>query len=404
MKKIFLVYFILASWAAAWGADKDLLTAEPRRITDEAIAADITVIQALQVRLAGLNGKGVPIASYHFAKAQAWLDFALDEYTINDRSRVVEEALHQALSLIEQMEAGKREIRMNTPMIPASSIVRPDLWDKAETLKKRVSSRCSGDKIAQLEVQLVWAGHENKEFGWRHSKPYLQAAERLAREADMQMEPCPPPPPDPEPVAIKVEPAPAKLEQAAIKLESADANPAPAVTIKLTGSSTVPPSAPVVVPVLSPEAAVAPVKCPEPPPPAGIKAREPLPDRIHFAYDRADINVVSLTVLDRIAVAMKGDPTLRVVLYGHADQRGTLLYNMNLSLQRAERVRSYLVSAGIGSDRISVAPIGKIQPVTREKSVDSYAHNRRVEFFFTLGPPQPLILQQEDLQPEKVKS
>ena len=107
MKKIFLVCIALASYTTAWSADKDLLTPEPRRITDEAISADIKVIQTLQGRLAALNRKGVPLASYHFAKAQAWLDFALDEYTINDRTRVVEEALHQACSLIEQMEAGK---------------------------------------------------------------------------------------------------------------------------------------------------------------------------------------------------------------------------------------------------------------------------------------------------------
>src|SRR5690242_6138329 len=113
MKIIFTVFFVLVIGVSAWGADRDLLTPEPRRITDEAIAADIKVIQGLQGRLAALNNKGVPIASYHFAKAQAWLDFALDAHTINDRSRVVEEALRQAVELIEQMEAGKKELGMS---------------------------------------------------------------------------------------------------------------------------------------------------------------------------------------------------------------------------------------------------------------------------------------------------
>ena len=393
MKKVFLVFIALASGATAWSADKGLLTPEPLRITDEAIAADIKVMQALQGRLAELNKKGVPIASYHFAKAQAWLDFALDEYTINDRSRVVEEALRQALDLIEQMEAGKKDIDMSTPIIPTSIVVRTDLWNKAKTLKKHVNFRCAGDKVAQLEVQLVWAGHEEQELGWRHSKPYLQAAERLAREADAQMASCLPLPPEPEPATVKVEPA----------------GPAPMPVTAKPEPEAVKPELPAILPAslavatLASERAGIPVKCPETMPAAIIRSLEPLPDRIHFAFDRTDINATSSTVLDRIAAAMKTDPTLRVVLYGHADQRGNLYYNMVLSRQRAESVRDYLVTAGIGSDRLSVAPIGKTKLLTKENNVDAYARNRRVEFFFTLGPPQPLIPQQGDLQPEKVK-
>jgi outer membrane protein OmpA-like peptidoglycan-associated protein len=404
MKKIFLVFIALASYTTAWSADKNLLTPEPLRITDEAISADIKVIQGLQGRLAELNRKGVPIASYHFAKAQAWLDFALDEYTINDRTRVVEEALHQTLSLIEQMEAGKKEIGMSTPVIPTSSIVRADLWDKAETLKKRVSSRCTGDKVAQLEVQLVWAGHEDKEFGWRHSKPYIQTAERLAREADSQMEACPPQPP--EPVAAKVEPtAAATFEPKALKVEPAVAKAEPAAPVSLAENIVIQSPGTSVVTTLSVKAAGLSLPCPESVPAAGIKALEPLPDRIHFAFDRADINVASsAAVLDLIAAAMKAEQTLRVVLYGHADQRGNLYYNMILSRQRAETVRAYLISAGIGADRISVAPIGKMKPLTTEKNIAAYARNRRVEFLFTLGPSQPSTPQQADLQPEKANS
>src|SRR6266567_2826436 len=155
MKKIFLLFFTLACCATARGADKALLTPEPYRITDEAIAADIKVIQALQKRLAELNNKGVPIASYHFAKAQAWFDFAMDEYTVNDRSRVVEEALREALGIVGQLEKGAQQIGLATPIIPTSTVVRPDLWEKAETMKKNADAfRCAGDKIAQLEVQL----------------------------------------------------------------------------------------------------------------------------------------------------------------------------------------------------------------------------------------------------------
>ena len=427
MKRIFLVLLALASCSTAWGSDEGLLTPEPYRITDEAIAADIRVMKTLQGRLADLNNRGIPIASYHFAKAQAWLDFAMDEYTVNDRSRVVEEALHQALSLIEQMEAGKKEIGMSTPIIATSSTIRTDLWDKAETLKKLVSPRCAGDKIAQLEVQLVWAGHENKEFDWRHAKPYLQAAERLAREADEQMAACPPEPPasgavKSEPTMTKVDlaavtliPQPAKAEPAAMaKIEPAAAaipetmaigtvqaasEPGPAEAAETAEPAMMPPASHIVT-MLAAQAPCIQLKCPESVPAAFIAAQEPLPDRIHFALDRSEISTASSAVLGRIAAAMKGNQALRVVLFGHADQRGNLYYNMVLSRQRADNVRVSLARAGIPADRIAIAPFGKLRPLTRENSVEAYARNRRVEFFFTVGPPQPLVHQQEDLQPE----
>ena len=401
MKKIILALAALAASATVWGADKDLLTPEPRRITDQAIAADIKTIQSLQGRLAEVNKKGTPIASYHFAKAQAWVDFAMDAYTINDRSRAVEEALRQALDLIEQMEAGKKGISMYTAIIPTSSLVRVDLWKRAEELKKHANFRCAEDKVAQLEVQLVWAGHENKEFDWRHSKPYLQAAERLAREADAQIASCSPLPRDLPATTVTTvtvqpsQPAIAPVTAAAPQPQAQQALAAAPLAPSRPGRTD--------AATMPTEAAVMSVKCDSSVPAAFAKNLAPLPDRIHFAYDSAEISSTSFSVITRIAAAMNGEPTLRLVLYGHADQRGDLNYNMNLSRQRAENIRASLVSSGIAADRIVVAPIGKIQPLTRERSAESYARNRRVEFFFTMGPPLPVIPQMGDLQPEKGK-
>lgn len=406
MKKIVLLFFTLAWCATAQGADRDLLTAEPRRITDEAISSDIRVMQGLQGRLAALNGKGVPIASYHFAKAQAWLDFAMDEYTVNGRSRVVEETLRQALGLIEQLESGNREIGMATPIIPTSAMVRPDLWEKAEALKKNADFlRCAGDKIAQLEVQLVWAGHEEQELGWRHSKPYLQAAERLAREADGLIAACPP-----LPDARELQTAPISSLSAAAPVPTATFPPAAGPVAAATSPpsaanagnpviAAIPPAASAVVPHAPAESPLCPpcAKCED-----GIgKVEEPLPDRVHFALDRSDIGEGSKEVLDRVALAMKGDPNLRLLLHGHADQRGEARYNMKLSQQRAASVRSYLTAAGVAADRVSVAAYGKTRLLITEKSIDGFARNRRVEFIFSVGAQQRAVRQDGDLQPER---
>ena len=218
MNNIILILFVLALAYNAEAADKELLTPEPLRITDEAIATDTKAMQGVQKRLADLNKKGIPIASYHFAKAQAWLDFALEAYTMNDRSHAAEEALQQAVSLVKAMEKGEKDIPLATPVIPASEMIRPDLWERAEKLKKQKHFLCAADKVAQLEVQLVWAGLEEKELGWRHAKPYLQAAERLAREAAaLAAKPCPPPLPPAEPETAKPKEKAGKTKEEAAK-------------------------------------------------------------------------------------------------------------------------------------------------------------------------------------------
>jgi len=145
------------------------------------------------------------------------------------------------------------------------------------------------------------------------------------------------------------------------------------------------------------ESAILHMKCPEQIPAAIL---QPLPDRVHFAFDRADISESSADVIKQIAAAMTDEPDLRIILYGHTDQRGNLYYNMNLSLHRADNVRALLVKSGVPADRISVAPLGKLRPLTAGKSFDAYARNRRVEFFFTVGPQLPLVPQLDDLQPE----
>lgn len=361
MKKLFLALSAICIATVAWSAGNELLTPEPERITDEAIASDLETIEWVQERLADLNDGGIPISSYPFAKAQAWLDFALDEYTENDRSPVVEEALRQAVLLIERLEEGEDTVPMSTRIIPSSGIIRPDLWEKAETMKKDVNFRCAEDRVAQLEVQLVWAGHENREFGWRHANPYLQAAERLARDAEEQIAACPP--------RITA------MEQPAAPCGAPSGD-----------DRSFPPAA-------------ATMSCAEPALPFS-QEKTPLPDRIHFAFNSSGIGVASAEVLDRIASAMRDDPTIHVTLRGHADQRGNTAYNMKLSRLRAESVRAWLLAAGVASDRVVIAAFGKSRPLNLEANAEGYARNRRVKFLYTVEEPQRLRHQDNDLQPE----
>ncbi len=374
MKKIGFLVIILLVIFVSGTAMAELLHSEEKRITDEAIAADLKTMDWLQERLAELNRKGVPIASYQFAKAQAWIDFARDEYTENDRSVVCEEALKQSVGIIAQLEAEKKDISMSTPIIPTSSVVRKDLWELAERLKLHPGFHCGEDRVAQFEVQLVWSGHEESEFGWRHSKPYLQAAERLAREAVDLINACVKPP----------VPAPAPACQGCpscqVCLPPVAVLPLQLPAAELTGTKQLGASS-------GAERANTPVIA--------------LPDAIHFALDRADIGIFSVPVLQQIVAALHEYPQLKIELGGHTDIRGTTDYNKDLSARRAASINNYLLAAGIDSSRISIRSYGKSRPKSPQKGIRDYAQNRRVELNYTGIDNLQVYQQENDLQLEK---
>ncbi len=173
------------------------LNSEPERITDEAIYADFTLFDRIQAQLKALNENGRSASDYHFSKAQAWVDFARNEYSENDRSRVIEEALNQALFLIRAMETNQPDIPMDTPLVTASRKIRQDLWDKAAQMKQHPGFACGSHLLPEWEVRLVQAGHEEWEMGWRHALGDVREVEKLVGETERAMAAC------------AVEPAPA---------------------------------------------------------------------------------------------------------------------------------------------------------------------------------------------------
>jgi len=93
--------------------------------------------------------------------------------------------------------------------------------------------------------------------------------------------------------------------------------------------------------------------------------------------------------LDRVAAALRdyGDRTFEVE--GHTDSRGSTSANQTLSQQRAESVRSYLVSHGVPSERIRAVGFGPSRPVGNNGSAEGRAKNRRVEIVVQPAAPQP---------------
>ncbi len=70
----------------------------------------------------------------------------------------------------------------------------------------------------------------------------------------------------------------------------------------------------------------------------------------------------------------------RVRLEGHADERGSTIYNLSLGQRRAESVRSYLLNVGVGNAELLTLSYGEERPVDLGSNEGAWAKNRRVEF------------------------
>ena len=79
---------------------------------------------------------------------------------------------------------------------------------------------------------------------------------------------------------------------------------------------------------------------------------------------------------------MKQNPSLRVRLEGHADQRGTREYNLALGERRANSVRAYLVAQGVPSSQMEVISYGEEKPYSTGSTEMSWSYNRRVEIVY----------------------
>jgi peptidoglycan-associated lipoprotein len=70
---------------------------------------------------------------------------------------------------------------------------------------------------------------------------------------------------------------------------------------------------------------------------------------------------------------------------GHADERGSVEYNLALGMRRAEAVRDYLAGFGLEAGRFEVTSMGEDMPLDRGSNEAAWARNRRAEFTITAG-------------------
>jgi OmpA-OmpF porin, OOP family len=105
---------------------------------------------------------------------------------------------------------------------------------------------------------------------------------------------------------------------------------------------------------------------------------------IFFSMGSAELSPGARAVLND-AVRRLANDTAPITIGGHTDGVGESNYNQNLSDQRAQAVRSYLITHGIGAERLTAIGYGKSQPMDSNSTEEGRAHNRRV--VLKAGPP-----------------
>lgn len=100
-------------------------------------------------------------------------------------------------------------------------------------------------------------------------------------------------------------------------------------------------------------------------------------DRVNFAYDSSELSASARNTLQSQANWLRSNSGVRVIMQGHADERGTREYNLALGERRAAAAKNYLVALGISPSRISIISYGKERPVALGSNASAWAKNRR---------------------------
>lgn len=333
--------------------------------TDGSVMADQRGYRRQQDAIKALNDTGRHrLRSYSLAKAQCWLDVSFHEYTRNDRSAFPQQALGESVRITTYLATdaapgGPDDPAQQTPLVNNAERLRADLWALAERLKAEPGFHCAEQEVACGEVELVHAGNESRQLGWRHAKPYVQIAEDLLGEAEAAVAACapppappaPPPPPPPEPPAPPPPPVPPAPEPLP---------PAP-----------LPPAAPV-----------------------RVVEKIVIDASMLFKFDRrlaSDLLPAAQSQLDLLVekLNVEYESVESVELVGYTDRLGRWDYNLKLSQDRADAIKSVLQAKGVK------APITALGRGSRDPLVDCpgakptpamklcLQPNRRVEFTIT---------------------
>lgn len=100
---------------------------------------------------------------------------------------------------------------------------------------------------------------------------------------------------------------------------------------------------------------------------------------VYFDFDSAAIRPSEISKLEAVAAATRSGSG-KLVVEGHADERGTAEYNRALAERRAQASREELIKLGVSADRITTVSYGEDRPADPGHDESAWSKNRRCEF------------------------
>ena len=156
--------------------------------------------------------------------------------------------------------------------------------------------------------------------------------------------------------------------------------PTPAPTATAAPRST-PPAAPVER-AATPPAAAPTSRYPDAPTRARIDQLLAKIEDAYFDYDKATLRPDAMKALNadstELRDILKDYPDYKLMIEGHADERGSAEYNVALGDRRAATAKEYLVQVGIPSTQLDVTSFGKERPVCQDHNEGCWQKNRRI--------------------------
>ena len=114
---------------------------------------------------------------------------------------------------------------------------------------------------------------------------------------------------------------------------------------------------------------------------------------VFFDYGTTAIRRDQVPILTKIASAMqniyRSDPTARIVLESHTDERGSTEFNLMIGDKQAGAVKNFLVANGVPASMLQTISFGKEKPFCVESNEQCWAQNRRVRFIQEITTPRP---------------
>ena len=98
---------------------------------------------------------------------------------------------------------------------------------------------------------------------------------------------------------------------------------------------------------------------------------------VYFDFDVSNVNEQYSAILDAHATFLNANSDVKVLVEGHADERGTPEYNIALGERRAKSVVTYLENMGVAAGQLTVVSYGEEKPMVKDRSENAFAKNRR---------------------------